>query len=237
MRVSCRQLMKDWLTIWRPMCAPEGAPEVNNALFILRGKPIDKWSRVLSILWQRTYDRTMTSTVLRYWKATKVALCAKTEEERRLVLEADWSQHGTTHTHADTRTHTRFLSLTHSLVPYVCMHTVVYMHAHCCVCVCSRARTCTCMHAVLCVCVCRRACVCICMHAVVCCVCVRAGARARVCLHACCCVCVCVCTGVRACVYACMLSSVHVFVSLQSRYQSCEEVLRENILVYGCEEG
>jgi hypothetical protein len=208
--------MSDWLTIWRPLCDPEGGPEPNNALFIVNGKPIEKWSRVLSILWERTYDRTMTSTVLRYWKATKVALCAKTEEERRLVLEADWSQHGTTHTHAHTRTRTRFLSLTHSLIPYVCIHTVVcvcvqararvFMHAHCCVCVCSGARACICMHAVLCVCVCRRARVCICMHAVVC---VCAGARACVCLHACCCVCVCVQAYapvyMHACCHVCMI--------------------------------
>ena len=157
--------MKDWLTIWRPLCGPEGDPEPNNALFIVNGKPIEKWSRVLSILWERTYDRTMTSTVLRYWKATKVALCAKTEEERRLVLEADWSQHIHIHTHAHTRSHTRFLSLTHSLIPYVCMHTVV------CVCVCVGARACICMHTVVCVSVveyvrvhaCMLCCVCVCV--------------------------------------------------------------------------
>jgi hypothetical protein len=135
MLVSCRQLVSDWLTIWRPLCDPECAPEPNDPLFIVSSKPIEKWSRVLSILWERTYDRTMTSTVLRYWKATKVALCAKTEEERRLVVEADWSRHGTTHTPA--HTHTRFLSLTHSLIPCVCMHAVVcvrvYRRAHACV--------------------------------------------------------------------------------------------------------
>jgi hypothetical protein len=83
--------MDDWLKIWRPLGGdPEGGTNCNSLLFIIQGKPIDRWSRILSTLWESTYDRTMTATVLRYWKATKVALCAKTEEERRLVIEADW---------------------------------------------------------------------------------------------------------------------------------------------------
>jgi hypothetical protein len=85
-----RLLMGDWLEIWRPLCDPEGLACPTSPLFVLNGKAVSKWSRVLSVLWEQTYDRTMTATILRYWKATKVALCAKSEEERRQVLEADW---------------------------------------------------------------------------------------------------------------------------------------------------
>ena len=84
--------MGDWLRLWRPLCDPGsvGITGPASPLFILNGKAVTQWSRVLSILWERTYDRTMTATILRYWKATKVALCAKSDDERRQVLEADW---------------------------------------------------------------------------------------------------------------------------------------------------
>lgn len=90
---GARSLLKDWLEIWRPMVAP-GEVKPADPLFVDRNnKAIENWSRVLSLLWERTFDRSMTTTILRYWKATKVALRAETEEERKLVFEADWSDY------------------------------------------------------------------------------------------------------------------------------------------------
>lgn len=87
---GARSLLKDWLEIWRPVAAKE-APEPSDPLFVDRNNQgIENWSRVLSLLWERTFKRSMTATILRYWKATKVALRAETKEERKLVFEADW---------------------------------------------------------------------------------------------------------------------------------------------------
>lgn len=88
---GARSLLKDWLEIWRPVVAPE-APKPSDPLFVDQdNKGIENWSRVLSLLWEKTFKRSMTATILRYWKATKVALRAETDEERKLVFEADWS--------------------------------------------------------------------------------------------------------------------------------------------------
>jgi hypothetical protein len=91
---GAKNLIRDWLTMWRPIFARRSGsdlpPSDQEPLFIDRsGKQVENWSRVISLLWERTFDREMNSTILRYWKATMVALRAESEEERRLVYEAD----------------------------------------------------------------------------------------------------------------------------------------------------
>ena len=86
-----QNLVRDWLDLWRPLWASSKVESSQEPLFInTEGNGITNWSDYLSILWEETFGRPMTSTVLRYWKATKVALCAHNETERRLVIEQDW---------------------------------------------------------------------------------------------------------------------------------------------------
>lgn len=88
---DCKILLKDWLEVWRPILADGVEPDPGAWLFInAASEPIEDWSRRLSLLWELTYSRQMNSTILRYWKATKVALSAGTEKERKMVIEADW---------------------------------------------------------------------------------------------------------------------------------------------------
>lgn len=95
---GAQQLLKDWLDIWRPYWAckdksVEGhllEPKDSDPLFIgSTGLRITTWSTYISKLWETTYNFKMTSTVLRYWKATKVALNCKSQEERAQITEAD----------------------------------------------------------------------------------------------------------------------------------------------------
>jgi hypothetical protein len=91
---GAKNLIQDWLQLWRPIVARRSgqrlSPGDQEPLFIdASGKQIEHWSRVLSLLWERTFGRSMNVTILRYWKATMVALRAETEDERKLVFEAD----------------------------------------------------------------------------------------------------------------------------------------------------
>jgi hypothetical protein len=130
---GAQNLLRDWVEIWRPCWADkekEGSePSGEQPLFIgSTGAKITTWSSYLSKLWETTYKRKMNATVLRYWKATKVALNCKTVEEQKQITEADAYVHThmctCTHTHTHIHTHTHSHTHTHT-------HTHMYMtHRH-----------------------------------------------------------------------------------------------------------
>jgi len=94
-----QQFVRDYMTIWRPISLKGRRPLVDEPLFVTpsKGVPVTNWSEYINVLWLDTFGKKMTTTVLRYWKATKVALNAETTEERAMITEADCHGLGVTH--------------------------------------------------------------------------------------------------------------------------------------------
>lgn len=82
-------ILQDWMDIWRPLRALKQESDQDPLFVSYEGKTVYDWSRYLAVLWQSTYGMSMTCTILRYWKATKMALSATTKEDRELVTHAD----------------------------------------------------------------------------------------------------------------------------------------------------
>jgi hypothetical protein len=72
---ECRALIEEYLTVWRPLVVATGVVVSDNDILFLNncGKPVGDISRVVSVLWERTFNRTMCITVLRFWYYARTA--------------------------------------------------------------------------------------------------------------------------------------------------------------------
>ena len=87
---ECRKLVDEYLNVLRPLVQAGVTARDKDLLFInSNGAPVQDVSKVVSILWEQSFSKTMCITVLRYWKATHLALAATTPEERNRILKAE----------------------------------------------------------------------------------------------------------------------------------------------------
>ena len=88
---ECRKLVHEYLNVLRPLVLQAGVTARDNDLLFINsnGAPVQDISKVVSILWEQSFSKTMCITVLRYWKATHLALAATTTEERNRILKAE----------------------------------------------------------------------------------------------------------------------------------------------------
>lgn len=56
----------------------------------LSGEPVKDLSKLLAKLWMQTFNKNMNITIIRYWKATRLALAATTQEQRELITSSQW---------------------------------------------------------------------------------------------------------------------------------------------------
>jgi hypothetical protein len=88
---ECRKLVDEYLNVLRPLVLQAGGTACDNDLLFINsnGAPVKDVSKVVSILWEQSFSKPMCITVLRYWKATHLALAATTTEERNRILKAE----------------------------------------------------------------------------------------------------------------------------------------------------
>lgn len=88
---GARSLLDDYVTTLRPLVADAVSGEEDSKLLFLnsQGTPLHDTSRTVSVLWEASFGRKMTLTVLRYWKQTHIALQASTSEQRERILRAE----------------------------------------------------------------------------------------------------------------------------------------------------
>ena len=85
-----KQILQEYIQYFRPQAAQHVDPLDTDPLILgWDGDGVRNWSSVLSLLWKLFFNKEITTTIFRYYKATMVALRCQTEKERKVICEAD----------------------------------------------------------------------------------------------------------------------------------------------------